>query len=421
MGYIVVVFLLLSFGCSGAEVFRLDIDNVVHPVTVEMVSDAVEQARARRAALLLVRLDTPGGLMEATRELVEKLIASPVPVVTLVAPSGARAASAGFFLLMAGDVAAMAPGTRTGAASPIMLGRELDPVLRKKIENDAGAWLRSIASRRGRNASLAEKAVSEAKSFTEQEALSSNLITLVVKDEAELFAKLNRTEVTRFDGTKQTLELSNITVATYQPTIRQQMLKAISDPNLALIILFLGALGLYIEFSAPGLIFPGVAGAILVLLGLTALALLPINWLGVCLIVLALALFVLEAKFTSFGVLGIGGAVAMILGALLLVEGPPDFRIRLTTAAGIAIPFAAIAVFLTTLVIRAHGNKVETGDIGLVGETGVARTAIDPQGKVFVHGEYWDALSSVPLSEGTQVRVLAVEGLRLRVEPFTEI
>jgi membrane-bound serine protease (ClpP class) len=418
VAYIVAVFLLLSFGCSAAEVFRLDIDNVVHPVTVEMVSDALEQARARRAALLLVRLDTPGGLMEATRELVEKLIASPTPVVTLVAPSGARAASAGFFLLMAGDVAAMAPGTRTGAASPIMLGRELDPVLRKKIENDAGAWLRSIASRRGRNASLAEKAVSEAKSFTEQEALSSNLITLVVKDEAELFAKLNRTEVTRFDGTKQMLDLSNITVATYQPTIRQQLLKAISDPNLALIILFLGALGLYIEFSAPGLIFPGVAGAILVLLGLTALALLPINWLGVCLIVLALALFVLEAKFTSFGVLGIGGAVAMILGALLLVEGPPDFRIRLTTAAGIAVPFAMIAVFLTTLVIRAHGNKVETGNTGLVGETGVARTAIDPQGKVFVHGEYWDALSSVPLSEGTPVRVLAVEGLRLRVEPL---
>ena len=339
-------------------------------------------------------------------------------MVTWVAPAGARAASAGFFLLLAGDVAAMAPGTHTGAASPVVLGRELDPIMRRKVESDAGAWLRSIASRRGRNAALAEKAVSEAKSFTEQEALDSNLINLIAKDETELLSRLDGTVITRFDGTKQTLAIRDAKVVIYQLSLRQKMLKAVSDPNIALVVLLLGALGLYIEFSTPGLIFPGVAGAILLLLGLTALALLPLNWLGVSLILLALALFVLEAKFTSFGILGAGGAAAMILGTVFLVEGPPEFRVSLGTAIGIALPFAAITVFLTTLVIRAHGNKIKTGVSALVGETGIARSTLNPEGKIFVHGEYWDAVSSVTVAEGTRVRVLSVEGMRVKVEPM---
>jgi membrane-bound serine protease (ClpP class) len=412
------VLLMLALKAPSAEVFRLDIDGVVHPITVEMVADAVDQARTRRSALLLVRLNTPGGLMAASREVVEELIASPAPVVTWVGPAGARAASAGFFLLLAGDVAAMAPGTHTGAASPVVLGKELDPVMRRKVESDAGAWLRSIASRRGRNAALAEKAVSEAKSFTEQEALDSNLINLIAKDETELLSRLDGTVITRFDGTKQTLAIRDAKVEIYQLSLRQKVLKAVSDPNVALVVLLLGALGLYIEFATPGLIVPGVAGAILLLLGLTALALLPLNWLGVSLIVLALALFVLEAKFTSFGILGAGGAAAMILGAVFLVEGPPEFRISLGTAVGIALPFAAITVFLTTLVIRAHGNKIETGVSALVGETGIARSTLDPEGKILVHGEYWDAVSSVPVTEGTRVRVLSVEGMRVKVEPL---
>ena len=413
--------LTLALRATPAEVFRLDIDSVIHPVTVEIVAAAVDQTRARRSTLLLIRLDTPGGLMEATRGVVEKLIASPVPVVTWVAPSGAHAASAGFFLLLSGDVSAMAPGTHTGAASPVVLGRELDPVLRRKIESDAGAWLRSIAGRRGRNAALAEKAVSEAKSFTEQEALDSNLINLIAKDETELLSRLDGTSITRFDGTKQILALRDAKVAVYQLSLRQKILKAVSDPNIALIVLLLGALGLYVEFSTPGLVFPGVAGAMFLLLGLSAIALLPLNWLGVSLIVLALALFVLEAKFTSFGVLGAGGAAAMILGMLFLIEGPPEFRISLGTAVGIALPFAVISVFLTTLVMRARGNKVQTGVSALVGETGIARTELKPQGKVLVHGEYWDAVSSIVVSEGTRVRVLSVDGMRLIVEPLPNI
>jgi membrane-bound serine protease (ClpP class) len=415
---LILLYLLPPVLSFAAEAFRVDIDNIIHPITVEVVSDAIEQARTRQSALLLVRLNTPGGLMEASREVVEKLIASPVPVVTWVGPGGARAASAGFFLLLAGDVAAMAPGTHTGAASPIMLGRELDPVLRRKVESDASAWLRSIASRRGRNAALAEKAVSEAKSFTEQEALDSKLVDLIAKDEADLFNKLDGRRITRFDGTEQTLQLKDVKISPYEPTFRQRLLKAISDPNIALILLVLGALGLYVEFSTPGLVAPGVLGAILALLGLGALAVLPLNWLGLSLIGLAFALFVLEAKFTSYGVLGVGGAVAMILGALLLVEGPQEFRIRLATAVAIGVPFAGIAVFLTTLVIRAHTSKVVTGESGLVGEIGVARTALDPGGKVYVHGEYWDAVSGAVVAEGTPVRVVAVQGLHLRVEPL---
>lgn len=416
---LILLVLFAAENASGARVLRVNVDNVVHPITVEIISDAIGQAREQRADLLLIRLNTPGGLAEATREIIEKLVACPVPVITYVAPSGARAASAGFFLLMAGDVAAMAPGTRTGAASPIVLGRELDPVLRHKIESDAAASLRSLAARRGRNAALAEKTVTEAKSFTEQEALEAKLIEIIAKDEDDLFRQLDGRTINRFDGSRSTLDLKSATVSEYTPTRRQRFFQAISDPNLAFIMLVLGLIGLYVEFSSPGLIVPGVAGAILALLGLSALAVLPLNWIGAALIVLALVLFVLEAKFTSYGILGVGGAVAMVMGALLLVEGPPEFRISLATALAVGLPFSAIAIFLTTLVIRVHGNKPATGESGLIGETGVARTRLEPSGTVFVHGEYWDATSSVNIPEGTPVRVLGVAGLRLRVEPLS--
>ena len=420
MWKLVWMLLLAIEAAQGAKVLRLDVDNVVHPITVEMLSRALEQAQRENTDLLLLRLNTPGGLMEATREVVEKILASPVPVVTYVGPGGARAASAGFFILLAGDVAAMAPGTRTGAASPVVMGRELDPVMRRKIESDAGAWIRSLAARRGRNAAMAEKAVSEARSFTEEEAFKDKLVDLIAKDEADLFRQLQGRAIVRFDGTKRTMDLTDPVVNAYAPTLREKILKAISHPNIAFILLVLGLLGLYIEFSSPGLILPGVLGAIMAVLGLAAMSLLPINWLGAALIVLALILFVLEAIFTSYGIFGIGGAVAMVLGAMMLVEGPPEFRITLATALGVGLPFAAISVFLMTLVVRAHSNKVETGGSGLIGEIGVTRTPLIPAGKVFVHGEYWDATSPVPLPEGVRVRVTAIEGLHLRVESLPE-
>ncbi|MEP7367846.1 MAG: nodulation protein NfeD [Acidobacteriota bacterium] len=400
-----------------AVVVRVDFDSVIHPVTVEMLGHALDQAAAQKADLVIVRLDTPGGLMEASREMVQQMMASPVPVVAYVAPGGARAASAGFFLLLASDVAAMAPGTRTGAASPVLLGQELDPVMRRKIESDAGAWMRSLADQRGRNAQLAEKAVSEAKSFTEKEALAEGLVDLIAKDETDLLRQLDGRTITRPGQPTRTLSLKSPTVTVYEPTWRETVLKAISDPNRAILFVLAGALGLYIEFSMPGLIAPGVIGGILLLLGLAALSVLPINWLGAALILLALALFILEAKIASHGILGFGGAVSLVLGAMMLVEGPPEFRISLTTALGVGLPFAAISVFLATLVFRSHQYTVETGGAGMVGEIGYALTPLAPSGKVFVHGEYWNATSSAPVGEGARIRVRVVDGLHVHVDP----
>lgn len=413
--------LLLSVaGVIGAAptVVGVNIDGVVHPVTTEIIAHALNQAKRDGAALVLVRLNTPGGLMDAMRQTIEKIAASSVPVATFVTPSGGRAASAGFFILLAGDVAAMAPGTNTGAASPILLGQQMDPVLRRKVESDAAASLRSMADKRGRNSALAEEAVLKSKSFTDQEALKEHIIDLVANDDADLIRKLDGREVTRFDGSKQVLHLTGATIVNYELTLRERIMSAVSDPNIALVILVLGALGVYVEFSSPGLILPGVAGAILVLLGLSALSVLPINWIGAALLLLAFTLFILEAKFASHGILGAGGAVAMILGALLLVDSPlPELRIHLSTAVGLTLPFALITVFLLSLVIRARKNKVVTGVMGMIGEIGTARTALDPAGKVFVHGEFWDAISSIPVEAGARVRVVAVDGLTLKVEP----
>ncbi|MCP5117860.1 MAG: nodulation protein NfeD, partial [bacterium] len=362
-------------------------------------------------------LNTPGGLLDATRDITQKIVASEVPVVTYVTPSGGRAASAGFFILQAGDVAAMAPGTNTGAASPVLIGQEMDPVMRRKAESDASAALRTVVEKRGRNAELAEKAVLEAKAFTEQEALDNNLIELIAADEEDLITQLDGREITRFDGSKLTLALADPEFIPYEKSTRERLISSISNPNIAFIILILGALGIYVEFSSPGLIVPGVAGGILVLLGLTALSVLPINWIGVALLVLALALFVLEANIASHGVLAAGGAISMVLGALLLIEGPPEVRIHLATALGVAVPFAAITAFLVALIVRARHGKVVTGSAGMVGEYGSAETALSPAGRVFVHGEFWDAVSSAPVEAGSQVKVTQVDGLRLTVEP----
>src|SRR5581483_11684573 len=374
------------------------------------ISRAIDQGKNRKTAVILIRLNTPGGLMEAMRESIEKIVASPIPVVTYVTPSGGRAASAGFFILEAGDVAAMAPGTNTGAAHPVILGSQMDPVMKQKVENDAAASLRSIASKRGRNAELAQKAVFESRSFTDKEALEDRLIDLIATSETDLLAKLDGREVARLDGSRQVLHTAGAVIVPYEATLRERILAAIADPNVALIILIIGALGIYIEFSSPGLIAPGVAGAILVLLGLSAISVLPINWLGAALLLLALVLFVLEAKFTSHGILGAGGAIAMVLGATMLIDSPlPELRIRLSTAIAVALRFAAITMLLLTLVVRARRSKVITGTDGMLGETGIVLSAVAPEGKVFIRGEYWDAISPVPIPSGARVRVTAVD------------
>jgi membrane-bound serine protease (ClpP class) len=419
------IFAVLGAVCAFGQtpsprVVAVNVDGEIHPVTTEIIAGAIAQAQSENAALLLVRINTPGGLLDATREIIQKLDAASVPVVTYVEPSGARAASAGFFVLEAGDIAAMAPGTNTGASSPVLLVGQMDQVMRNKVENDAAAMLRSMMTRRGRNAAVGEQTIRDAKSFTEKEAQDQKLIDLVANNEQELLEQLNGREITRWDGRKVTLHLTGVTVTQATETLRERVIAAIADPNIGFILLILGVLGIYVEFHSPGMIFPGIAGAILLLLGLSSLSILPINWTGVALLVLSLALFVLEAKFASHGILGIGGTVAMVLGALLLVNGPPEMRIHLSTALAVALPFAAITMFLVSVVVKARHNKVLTGSEGMVGELGVARTPLAPEGQVLVRGEYWDAVSASPIPAGAVVRVKGVAGLKLQVEKSAE-
>ena len=401
------------------RVLAVDIDGVVHPITAEIVARAVEQASTEHDAALLIRLNTPGGLLDATRHIIETLVSSPVPVITYVTPSGGRAASAGFFLLEAGDIAAMAPGTNTGASSPVLIGGEMDAVMRAKVENDTAALLRGLTSHHGRNTDLAEKTIREAKAFTDKEALDNHLIDAIAPTAADLLRDFSGHEVTRFSGAKQKIVLAGAEIVDLHLTVREHIVSAIADPNIGFLLLVLGALGIYAEFSSPGLIFPGVFGAVLVLLGFSSLAVLPINWVGVLLLILAITLFALEAKFTSHGVLGVGGAVSMILGALLLVNGPPEVRIHAWTAVSVSIPFAIITLFLVSLVVRARRAKVLTGPAGLLDEIGIARTDIAPEGRIFVHGEYWNAVSPSPIPAGARVRITALDGLTAHVELLT--
>src|SRR5579871_511712 len=406
---------------AAPTVLAVDVDGMIHPVTTEIVSSALVQARQQGASLVIIRLNTPGGLMDAMRDTISQIIAAPVPVITYVGPSGSRAASAGFFILESGDLAVMAPGTNTGAAHPVAMGGQKDAVMKEKVENDAAAYLRSICDKRGRNSALAETAVRQSKSFTEREALDQHLIDLIAPNEAELLNQLDGRTITRFDGSKVTLRTAAAGVEVYQPSLRQKIIAAVADPNIALVLLVLGALGIYVEFSSPGLIAPGIIGAIMVLVGLSALSVLPINWLGAALLLLAFALFVLEAKFTSHGILGIGGAVAMVLGAIMLVNGPiPEMRIHWSTAVGLALPFSVITMLLLSLVVRARHNKVVTGAEGMLGIIGSTVTELAPEGKVFVRGEYWDAVAARPVAPGARVRVTAIEKLKLTVEPVAD-
>ena len=413
-------FALIAQAASAApRVIAVDVDGMIHPVTTEIVAGAIAQAREQHASLVLIRLNTPGGLMDAMRATIEKMIASPVPVLTWVGPSGARAASAGFFILESGDIAAMAPGTATGAAHPVLMGGEMDAVMKQKVENDAAAYLRSITARRGRNSALAETAVRESKSFTEREALDQKLVEVVSANEQSLLSDLDGRAVKRFDGSTATLHTAGAEIVEYQRSLRQKIVSAIADPNIALILLVLGALGIYVEFSSPGLVAPGVIGAILVLLGLSAISVLPINWMGAAMLLLAFALFALEVKIASHGILGVGGAVAMVLGAVMLINTDvPELRIHWSTAIALALPFSVITMFLLTIAVRARHNKVETGAEGMIGQTGTAVTDLAPAGKILVHGEYWDAVAARAVPAGATVRVTAIDRLKLTVEPI---
>jgi membrane-bound serine protease (ClpP class) len=312
----------------------------------------------------------------------------------------------------------MAPGTNTGAAHPVSLsGGQIDAVMEKKILSDATAYIRSYTAKRGRNAEMAELGVVESKSFTAEEALQQKLIDAVVNDVPSLLRRFDRQPVTRFDGQETRLDLQTVDVQKFEMNFRERLLSRVLNPNLALVLALAGLLGLYFEVTHPGLIAPGVVGAICLILALYAFNFLPVNWAGAALILLAIALFVIEATVTSHGILALGGIIAMITGAMMLVEGPiPQLRIQFATTLAVTLPVAAITVFLVRLVYMSHQRKSLTGEPGMIGEIGVAVSDILKDGKVFVHGEYWNAFSNAPIANGAKVRVVKVDGLKVGVD-----
>jgi membrane-bound serine protease (ClpP class) len=414
------VFFLFA-AVSSADVLKVTVNDAIQPVTAEYIGRALDLAAANHDQAVLIEINTPGGLVDSTREIIEKIIASPVPVIIYVTPSGSRAASAGFFILESADVAAMAPGTNTGAAHPVILGGKMDDVMKQKMENDAAALMRSVVAKRGRNVELAESAVRESKSFTDQEALDKKLIEYIAPSEQDLFHQLNGKSFKRFNGTTVTLSLKDKDqpLRDYRMTLKQRILSYIMDPNVAFILLAIGALALYAEFNHPGAVIPGTVGVVFILIAAFALNLLPVRFAAIAMIIGAFALFAAEAKFASHGVLTTGGIVLLTLGGLFLVDAPiPEMRVHLATALAVSIPLGIITAFLMSIAVRARRNKVVTGEQGLIGEIGIAQTTLAPAGKVFVHGELWDAVSTVPVPAGERIVVRQVDGLTLRVEPL---
>jgi membrane-bound serine protease (ClpP class) len=412
---------------NNSTVVELHIDGEIEPILAEYVVHGIDQANDEHASLILITMNTPGGLDSSMRSIISAILRSSAPVVTYVYPTGSRAASAGFFILLSGDVAAMSPGTETGAASPLIeIGGspvQIDETLRKKIVNDATAYLRSYTSKRGRNPELAATAVTDAKAFSDKEALDGKLVDIVVASEAELIKQLDGRTITRLDGAKVELSLGRFAIERHDMTGRERFLARIVQPDAFFILLVIGVLGLYVEFTHPGVFAPGVIGGIALVLALFAMHLLPINFAGVLLIALAFALFILEAKFPTHGVLGVGGVIAMILGALFLIRSPlTGMGVSVWTAVAVVIPFGIIVIILMRLVLRSRHWKVSTGKEELVGEVGEVREpfgSADGTGTVFVHGELWRAAAqtgeNIPV--GARVRVKKVKGLTLEVEP----
>jgi membrane-bound serine protease (ClpP class) len=411
---------------SNPVVLELKLDGEVEPILATYIDEGITDAANRHASLILITMDTPGGLSDSMKDIIQHILSSSVPVAVYVYPTGSRAASAGFYILLSADIAAMAPATHTGAASPLIaVGGypvAIDETLRRKITNDAQAFLRSFAEKRGRNPKLAETAVTDAKAFTEREALDGKLIDLIANSEDDLLRQLNGREITRFDGSKLKLALNNPARIPFELSARQKFLARIVEPDVFFILLILGVLGLYTEFTHPGAIAPGVVGGICMVLALYAMHILPVNLAGVFLILLALALFILEAKFTSHGVLAAGGIISMLLGAMFLIRSPlTPGGVSLGVALAVTLPFALLTVFLMRLVLRSRSWKNQTGREEMIGAQGtvVTELPLGAEGMIRVHGELWRAISSQPVPEGKPVRVVKMDGLKLYVEPVT--
>ena len=407
-------------------VVKLSIHDTIQPITAEYMKRGLDAAASRHAEAVLISMGTPGGLLDSTREMVADIEASSVPVIIFIEPSGSRAGSAGFFLLEAADVAAMAPGTNAGAAHPILEGTTMDPVLKEKIENDAAAFLRSYVTVRGRDAKDAEDAVRNSKSFSEAEALKLNLVDAVAPDDNALLSALNGRTIKRFHGESVKLDFTHATIDPFPPSTRERLLTRLTSPDLDVLLLLCGGLLIYLEFNVPGTIVPGALGTLMVLLAIFGLNLLPVQHTAILLLFAALALMVLEAKFASHGVLGAAGVLCLVFGLATLVNGPsPEMRVHFGVAAGAGVGFGVITFGLAWIAMQARKAKRLTGPQAMVGQAATAMTPVLPAGElpigqVEVRGEIWKATlppNTPPVPAGTQLTVRAVDNLTLTVEP----
>jgi membrane-bound serine protease (ClpP class) len=411
---------ILRSDSAQPVVVKLTLHDTIQPITADYLQRGLHEAARQHAQLVLVSMGTPGGLLESTRVMVQAIENSPVPVVVFISPSGSRAGSAGFFLLEAADVAAMAPGTNAGAAHPIVEGSQMDPVLKQKIENDAAAFLRSYTTRRGRNVEAAEDAIRNSKSYSDDEALKLKLIDVDSADDSALLRALDGREIHRFDGSTQTLHLQNAQIITIAPSTRERLLSQLTNPDIAVLLLILGGLLIYLEFNVPGTVVPGSIGTLLVLLSLFGLNLLPIRHTAIVLLLAAFVMMLLEAKYGSHGVLALAGITSLIFGLATLVDGPiPELRVHTATAVGAGLGFGIITFGLAWIALRARRAKVLTGPQAMIGATAIARTPLNPTGQVEIRGELWQASlrGQASLAPGSPVSVRSVEGLVLVVEP----
>ena len=422
VGLVVTMGLAISACAQQPIVDKLFLHDTIQPVTADEVTRALDRANSDGAQALLIDLDTPGGLVDSMRTMVGAILRSHVPVIVYVAPTGSRAGSAGFFILESADVAAMAPGTEAGAAHVVFEGGKPDDIEMQKVENDAEAFMRSYVTKRGRSADAAQEAEKSSHSYTPEEALNQHLIDLIANNDTDLLKAIDGRTVTRMDGSTLTLHVAGARIDTIKPTLRDELLGWLVNPNIALLFLVGGALLIYLEFNSPGTIVPGALGTLMVLLAIFALDLLPIRYTAVLLLIAAMVLLILEAKFGGHGALAIAGIVCLTFGTLTLVAAPvPELRVNLWVSIAVSLAFGAITVFLLRLAVRARRRKARIGADAMVGSTATAMEALSPQGHVLVEGEIWRAVANGPVAAGAALRVVGHEEMVLQVEPDRQV
>jgi membrane-bound serine protease (ClpP class) len=402
-----------------APVFTIEVDGIINPATAKFITDSIDQASQQGGQCLIIQLDTPGGLMESMRLIVKKELASTIPIIVYVAPSGARAASAGVFVTMAANIAVMAPSTHIGAAHPVTLGGgegKESKTMTEKIVNDTVSYIKTIAKNRGRNVDWAEKAVVKSVSITEEEAVKLNVVDFISPDLQSLLTKIDG-KVVKFNGVTRTLHTKGVQPKPIQMSWRDRLLDIISNPTIAYIFLMLGIYGIFFELSSPGAILPGVVGGIFLILAFYALQMLPVNYAGLALILFAIILFIAEIKVVSHGLLAVGGVISLFLGSMMLFQSPVEYmRVSLSVIIPAVMVSAAFFIFAVTKTINARLQKPTTGMEGLVGETGIATTSISQEGKVSIHGEFWNVISDQNIERGEKVQVIGVTNLKLKVK-----